>query len=117
MKLFDLFCPSQTIIHPIFIGLLVCYAGTSMADAQPVETFPSDPLILNLSDQWLEPRADLDSALQKPSQTTPDTNLAVEKSATRKTNIGCNMDVSSLPVSDDSITSRLEGRCNLDYRY
>lgn len=118
MKPFDFFCLSSLRISPFFIGLLVFYAGVAISEPRPEDVFtPSNELILNLSDKWLDPQANLDSAYQNTSETLTNNGLATGKKAPRKANIGCNMDVSSLPIYDDSMTSRLEGKCNFDYRY
>jgi ABC-type uncharacterized transport system ATPase subunit len=76
----------------------------------------SNELILNLSDKWLEQQASLESDLQN-NESAANKGLATNKKADKKANIGCNMDVSELAVDDDSMTSRLEGKCNFDYRY
>lgn len=118
MKAIDFFCLSHLRVSPLLVCLFISYAGHSMAAPPSTGIInPPSELILNLPDKWLEPQVDLDSAFQKTSQTSSGNNLVAGKSASRKANIGCNMDVSSLPVTDDSMTSRLEGKCNFDYRY
>jgi hypothetical protein len=117
MKAFDFFCMNPALGRRVLIGLMICYSGLIFA-APPVDyTFTSsNELILNLSDKWLEPQASLESDLQN-SQSSANKGLATNKKANKKANIGCNMDVSELSVDDDSMTSRLEGKCNFDYRY
>ncbi len=117
MKAFDFFCMKQFVCRSVFFGLMVCDAGHVFA-APPVDgSFTSsNELILNLSDKWLEPHASLDSDFQN-SESSVNNSLVTGKKADKKAKIGCNMDVSELPVDDDSMTSRLEGKCNFDYRY
>ena len=116
MKAFDFFCMNHRICRSVFLGLMLYSAGNLHAAPVIDEGFtPSNELILNLPDKWLEPQASLESDFQN----SPDlnNNLISRRKVDRKANIGCNMDVSELPVDDDSMTSRLEGKCNFDYRY
>lgn len=96
---------------------MICYVGLVFAAPPVNDNFTSsNELILNLSDKWLEQQASLESDLQN-NESAANKGLATNKKADKKANIGCNMDVSELAVDDDSMTSRLEGKCNFDYRY
>jgi|GEM_PF-1043879 len=117
MKAFDFFCMNPVFGRRIITGLMICYVGLVFA-APPVDDnfTSSNELILNLSDKWLEQQASLESDLQN-NESAANKGLATNKKSDKKANIGCNMDVSELAVDDDSMTSRLEGKCNFDYRY
>ncbi len=110
----------DSILHaftmPIAIaGCLVFYSVTTFADAPPPETFnKSSELILTLSDQWLQPEKQ--SAFKTPKGS--DTNqIVADKIKKTPVKMDCGMDVTPYAYTDNSITSRLSGECDLKYNY
>ena len=113
MKTVDFFCLNRHVIQFFFVGVLICHAGPTLAEPPAPEAFSqSSDLVLTLSDKWLESDTNSADEFHKPAR-----NLITAKSKPKPANIGCGMDVNSLPTDDDSIASRVEGKCNFNYHY
>ncbi len=74
------------------------------------------PLILTLSDEWLESNASTRSNFRNADR-VQNGQLITTTAPSSATSIGCNMDISSISTTDTSLTSRVVGRCHVNYRY
>lgn len=117
MKTVDFFYRSILKNRPILIGLLCCIGLTANAEPPPAETFTQpDELVLTLSDEWLDADANDHHSLNKPKH-AQDAALLNRKQESRPANLGCGMDVSDIDSAETSLTSRVVGKCDLNFRY
>jgi hypothetical protein len=116
MKTVDFFYISRQLITPLLLSFLVCYALPAVAEQPNPEDFnqPS-PLVLTLSDEWLE-QGNEDTDLGHSNQASSNSTLN-QNSLNEKANIGCNMDMIPDVNSDTSLSSRMVGKCNFNYHY
>jgi hypothetical protein len=116
MKTVDFFYISRQLITPLLLSFLVCYALPAVAEQPNPEDFnqPS-PLVLTLSDEWLE-QGNGDTDLGHSNQASSNSTLN-QNSLNEKANIGCNMDMIPDVNSDTSLSSRMVGKCNFNYHY
>lgn len=102
--------------HPVRLcGLLLLSLLASSALAQPPspESFVRNELVLTLSDQWLPPANNNPMNSKNPADSQQN-ELGGKK---RAVDVDCGMDVSPFASEDNSLSNRLVGECNLDYRY
>lgn len=118
MKTTDFSFPLASSPFVALLGLVICFTANA-AEPPPPESFtqPTE-LVLTLSDQWLEAGVNQNGghALHAPAGSASE-NPIRDKFKNRPVNVGCGMDVNPTPTDDNSLTSRLVGECNLDYRY
>lgn len=116
MKTVDFFYLSRQLITPLLLGFLICYALPAVAEQPNPEDFnEANPLVLTLSDEWLE-QGNGSPGLSHSNQANSNATLN-QKSSNEKANIGCNMDMIPDVNSDTSLSSRMVGKCNFNYRY
>lgn len=118
MNTIDFLCRAQHSYKAILIGLACFVPLTAQANPPAMQSPPFQrQLILTLSDSWAEvdnPKAQ--NFLHKTNH-TPVKQLIGNTSKTDAAKIGCGMDVSNVPTLDNSLTSRVVGKCNFNYQY
>ncbi len=104
---------------PILLSLLTGFASPVLADEPPaLEKFiQRNELVLTLSDDSLASDNN-----QHATQSSRIKNNAANQSGNdtdknQPINLGCGMDVSPFGSDSNSLSTRLVGECNLDYRY
>lgn len=115
MKPVDFFCQFTLKIRPILIGTFSCFVLTAHAEPPPLDAFTqSNDLVLTLSDEWLNTEAP--QKLER-AQGKSDAPLLNRESQKRSDHLGCGMDISDYDSADNSLASRMVGKCNLNLRY
>ena len=121
MKWDDFFCLIVSNKKPILMSVACCFVLTASAEPPPPEAFnQKSELILTLSNKWLESNANAYSAFYKRNRSKTK-DLIPEESESKPANIGCGMDVGPNAGpnagSGGSLSSRIIGECNFNYKY
>ncbi len=119
MKTTDFLFQNQSKALSIFVGGLLAFCALQAMAAAPVEDSFDQPgeLILTLSEQ---PLADADQGTSHLLGNAAKGSATAKQTETRKTrpvNLGCGVDVNSLPTENSSLSGRLVGECNFQYHY
>lgn len=96
-------------------GVMLLSVLASVAMAAPTastKAIPRNPLVLTLSDQWLATNTSL--SVPANGSDSQSTNPSQKQ---RAVNVNCGMDANPLVTYDNSLGNRLQGECNLGYRY
>lgn len=116
------FCQRFSKHKAALMGLLCCFALTANAEpasnTEPpsIETLTqSDELVLTLSDKWAEPDKATQNLLHKPGHATG--KQLIPETPNAAPAIGCGMAENPIPTLDNSLTSRVVGKCNFNYQY
>lgn len=117
------FCQLLDKHKPALVGLLCGITLTGNAAADPNAKAPSienfiqpNELVLTLSDDWATSDKATQNQLHKPNQAAGK-QLLTEPANPAPANIGCGMYENPIPTLDTSLTSRMVGKCNFNYRY
>lgn len=98
-----------------FCGVLLLSVLSSVTIAAPAATAKAtqhNPLVLTLSDHWLA--TNTSESVAANGSDTQTTNPSQKQ---RAVNVNCGMDANPLVTYDNSLGNRLQGECNLGYRY
>lgn len=105
--------PTSTWIHIASAVFLILSTATSLAATPPAEKPQhQNQLVLTLPDQW----SSIDNQSLTPNSEANNTssNLSHQQ---RAVNVDCGMEANPLDTYDSSMSNRLQGKCNLGYRY
>lgn len=114
MKLVDFKNTTGLASQAFLLGLLVSYSSAGLSTPPPAAA-PAKDLVLTLSDDWLPPGgAGKESPLRSNPRQQP---LIAPETPAQSAKIGCNMDIAQPGSLDNSLSSRMVGKCNFSYRY
>jgi hypothetical protein len=117
MKTVDFFYLGSRIVKSLVIGFSVGFGLPVLAEQPDPEAFiQASPLILTLSEDEVLDQSTGNANFHHSPPSTISSSIN-QRPATEKANIGCNMDMIPDVNSDTSLSSRMVGECNFNYKY